>query len=311
MSAAFGWRQISMASVQLVPVGKRAGQRLDNFLLSHLKGVPRSRVYRMIRSGEVRVNGSRRRPSSRLEYNDQVRIPPVRVAEKSKSAEAPRAWVETLRNAVLHEDANVIVINKPVGIAVHGGSGESFGIAETLEQVFGNNDLQLAHRLDKATSGCLVIVKDRKTLTAYHSAFRENEIKKTYDVIVEGTWLNSKTSVDAPLERFHLANGERRVRVSDVGQPSRTVFDVVAHRRVATWLAARPVTGRTHQVRVHTQYAGNPILGDRKYGNRKFQPRAPRLMLHARTLDLPDIGQVEAPVPEEVLRFWDRLTTRD
>ncbi len=300
-----------MASVQLVPVGARAGQRLDNFLLNHLKGVPRSRVYRMIRSGEVRVNGSRRRPSSRLEYNDQVRIPPVRVAEPRESAEAPRVWIENIRSAVLHEDDHVIVLNKPVGMAVHGGSGEAFGIAETLEQVFGNSDLQLAHRLDKATSGCLVIAKDRKTLTAYHSAFRENEIKKTYDVIVEGTWPNSKTSVDAPLERFHLANGERRVRVSDVGQPSRTVFDIVAHRRLATWLAARPVTGRTHQVRVHTQYAGHPILGDRKYGKIKFQPRAPRLMLHARTLDLPDIGQVEAPVPEEIIKFWDRLARGD
>ena len=209
-----------MAKVQLIQVGERAGQRLDNFLLSHLKGVPRSRVYRMIRSGEVRVNGSRRRPNTRL--------------------------------------------NKPIGVTVHGGSGESFGIAETLEQVFGEKDMQLAHRLDKATSGCLVIAKNRRTLNTYHSAFRNNEIKKSYDVLVEGNWPNELTDVDARIERFHLENGERRVRISEKGQRSRTVFEVVASCSRATWLAARPQTGRTHQIRIHTQFAEHPILGDRK-----------------------------------------------
>lgn len=300
-----------MANVQLIQVGERAGQRLDNFLLSYLKGVPRSRVYRMIRSGEVRVNGSRRRPNSRLEYEDQVRIPPVRIEERSESAEPPRSWLNDVRNSVIYEDENLLVLNKPVGTAVHGGTGESFGIAETLEQAFGTADMQLAHRLDKATSGCLVIAKNRSTLNRYHDAFRNNDIKKTYDVLVEGGWPKELNSVDARLERFHLANGERRVRVSEAGQRSRTAFDVVARCNRATWLLARPVTGRTHQIRVHATFAGYPILGDRKYGNRKFQPRASRMMLHARALELPDIGEVNAPVPSAIVSYWERLEQAD
>lgn len=300
-----------MAKVQLIQVGERAGQRLDNFLISQLKGVPRSRVYRMIRSGEVRVNGSRRRPNARLEFNDQVRIPPVRISERAELVEAPHGWVNSIKNAVLHEDDDLIVLNKPVGVTVHGGSGESFGIAETLEQVFGEKDMQLAHRLDKATSGCLVIAKNRRTLNTYHSAFRNNEIKKSYDVFVEGHWPKSLTEVDARIERFHLENGERRVRISETGQRSRTVFDVVASCPRATWLTARPQTGRTHQIRIHTQFAEHPILGDRKYGNRKFVPRAPRMMLHARTLDLPEIGEIVAPIPPAIASYWERLKRVD
>ncbi|MCY4093696.1 MAG: RluA family pseudouridine synthase [Gammaproteobacteria bacterium] len=300
-----------MANVQLIQVGERAGQRLDNFLLGQLKGVPRSRVYRMIRSGEVRVNGSRRRPSSRLEFTDQVRIPPVRIGDRSEPAEAPHAWIKRVRNSVMHEDGDLIVLNKPVGVAVHGGSGEPFGIAETLEQVFGDANMQLAHRLDKATSGCLVIAKNRRTLEKYHSAFRNNEIKKTYDALVQGEWPKAKSVVDASIERFHLANGERRVRVSDSGQSSRTLFHVLAHCTEATWLSVRPQTGRTHQIRIHTQYAGHPILGDRKYGNRDFLPRAPRLMLHAQALDLPDLGEIVAPVPSELVSYWERLQRAD
>lgn len=297
--------------VQLVQVGDRAGQRLDNFLLSLLKGVPRSRVYRMIRSGEVRVNGSRRRPNSRLEFSDQVRIPPVRIDERSESVEVPRAWTDGIRNSILHEDDDLLVLNKPVGVAVHGGSGESFGIAESLEQVFGDANLQLAHRLDKATSGCLVITKNRRTLNRYHSAFRNNDIKKSYDVIVEGEWPMGMTAIDAPIERFLLANGERRVRVSESGQRSKTRFEVAGSCANATWLTARPETGRTHQIRIHAQFAEHPVLGDRKYGNRKFLPRAPRMMLHARTLELPEVGEIVAPVPPAIVSYWERLKQAD
>ena len=296
-----------MANVQLIQVGERAGQRLDNFLLGLLKGVPRSRVYRMIRSGEVRVNGSRRRPNSRLEINDQVRIPPIQIDERLESADAPRAWLEKIKNSVLHEDSDLIVLNKPVGVAVHGGTGEPFGVAETLEQAFGDANMQLAHRLDKATSGCLVITKNRRTLERYHSAFRNNEIGKTYDAYVQGEWPKGKSMVEASVERFHLANGERRVRISESGQPSRTLFEVVARCTEATWLSVRPQTGRTHQIRIHTQFVGHPILGDRKYGNRKFLPRAPRMMLHARALELPDIGEIAAPIPSEMVSYWEQL----
>ena len=300
-----------MKNVQLVQVGDRAGQRLDNFLLSHLKGVPRSRVYRMIRSGEVRVNGSRRRPSSRLEFSDHVRIPPVRIQERAESIEAPRAWIDRIKNSIMHEDDDILVLNKPDGVAVHGGSGESFGIAESLEQAFGDSDLQLAHRLDKATSGCLVIAKNRRTLNRYHSAFRNNNIKKSYDVLVEGEWPDGLTAIDARIERFLLANGERRVRVSESGQRSQTGFEVVARCKKATWLTARPETGRTHQIRIHTRFAEHPILGDRKYGNRKFGPRAPRMMLHATTLDLPAVGEIVAPVPPAIFSYWERLKQAD
>lgn len=297
-----------MASVQLVQVGERAGQRLDNFLLSRLKGVPRSRIYRMIRSGEVRVNGSRCRPNSRLEYDDQVRIPPVRIEARGNSVDPPRAWIKNVKNSVLYEDDDLIVLNKPVDVAVHGGSGESFGIAESLETLFGAEDMQLAHRLDKATSGCLVVAKNRPTLSSYHSAFRNNEIKKSYDVLVEGNWPGELKTVDARIERFHLTNGERRVRVSEAGQRSRTGFSVVAGCSKATWLKARPLTGRTHQIRIHVKFVDHPILGDRKYGNRRFQPRAPRMMLHASTIELPDIGEISAPVPSALVKFWERLT---
>ncbi len=300
-----------MANVQLIQVGERAGQRLDNFLLGLLKGVPRSRVYRMIRSGEVRVNGSRRRPSSRLQFNDQVRIPPVRIDERSEVSKAPRSWVDRIKNSVLYEDSDLIVINKPVGVAVHGGSGEPFGIAETLAQVFGDANMQLVHRLDKATSGCLIVAKNRQTLDRYHRVFRNNEIRKSYDALVQGEWPTAKSVVDAGIERFHLENGERRVRISDSGQPSRTMFDVVARCTEATWLSVRPQTGRTHQIRIHTQFAGHPILGDRKYGNRDFLPRASRMMLHAQSLDLPDIGEVVAPLPSEMVSYWERIQQAD
>lgn len=296
-----------MAPVQLIQVGERAGQRLDNFLLGQLKGVPRSRVYRMIRSGEVRVNGSRCRPNTRLEFSDRVRIPPVRMRERVAPKEAPREWVDKLRNSVLYEDRDLIVLHKPVGIAVHGGSGETFGIAEALEQVFGNANFQLAHRLDKATSGCLVIAKNHRTLGSYHNAFRNNEIKKSYDALVEGQWPIEKTRIDASIERFHLANGERRVRISESGQPSQTEISVVERCTNATWLTARPLSGRTHQIRIHSQFAGHPVLGDRKYGSRTFLPRAPRMMLHARALQLPGIGEIVAPVPSEIVNYWEQL----
>lgn len=300
-----------MANVRFIQVGERAGQRLDNFLLGQLKGVPRSRVYRMIRSGEVRVNGSRRRPNARLESSDRVRIPPIRNDERFVRVEASRAWVDSVKNSVLYEDDDLIVLDKPVGVAVHGGSGEAFGIAETLEQVFGIANMQLAHRLDKATSGCLVIAKNRQTLSAYHSAFRNNDISKTYDVFVEGSWPNELTMIDERIERFHLANGERRVRISDSGQRSKTGFEVVARCANATWLTAKPLTGRTHQIRIHARFAEHPILGDRKYGNRKFVPRPPRMMLHARTLDLPKIGELVAPVPSAIVSYWERLAQGD
>lgn len=300
-----------MAEVRHVVVGSHEGQRLDNFLLSQLKGVPRSRVYRMIRSGEVRVNGRRAKPSARLTPEDKVRIPPVATKSVSDEPRPSKAWIEKLQASVVFENDEIFVLNKPVGVAVQGGTGEPFGIAETLSLVFNQEDLQLAHRLDKATSGCLVIVKHRAAMLEYHRWFRGRAIEKTYQLIVQGSWSRNLLSVDEPLERFKLANGERRVRVSPAGQASSTSFAIQDTCRRATWLTARPLTGRTHQIRVHTQFVKHPIVGDRKYGSRKFEPRAPRLMLHAQALTLPDIGTIETPIPDAFPQYWERLKAGD
>ena len=296
---------------QAVIVGDHAGQRLDNFLLGHLKSVPRSRIYRMIRSGEVRINGSRCKPSTRLQYTDSVRIPPIRIQAVSDAIYASDALAKQLRNAVVFEDDNLIVLDKPTRLAVHGGTGDAFGIAEVLDQVFRTEGMQLVHRLDKATSGCLVIAKNRPTMNAYHRWFRDNKIEKTYALIVEKAWPRRLAFVEARLERFRLENGERHVRVSDDGQSSRTEFAIQKQSKHATWLVARPLSGRTHQIRVHAQHVGHPILGDRKYGRRDFTPRPARLMLHAQALELPKIGRIETKLPANFVKFWQDLTQAD
>ncbi len=300
-----------MAKVQSVQVGDHEGQRLDNFLMSHLRGVPRSHIFKMIRTGEVRVNGSRCRPHTRLDASDFVRIPPVRVRNDEGEIPIPPGLLDKLRQAVVYEDSNVIILDKPVGVAVHRGTGERVGIAEVLGRLFETDAMHLLHRLDKATSGCLAIAKNRRTMIDYHRWFREGVIKKKYDVIVEGRWFGARQTVDARLERFHLANGERRVRVNDRGQLSRTEFRVVKRAPVATWLTAHPATGRTHQIRVHAQFINHSILGDRKYGNRHFRPTPPRMMLHARTIALPGVGTIEAPLPAAFSSYWSRLQAGD
>ena len=297
-----------MASPRLVIVGDHAGQRLDNFLLGHLKGVPRSRIYRMIRKGEVRVNGSRSRPNTRLTANDQVRVPPVRTGPPRELEAVPPGLVERLRKAVVFENDDLLVLNKPTGIAVHGGTGNAIGIAEALEATFELDNLQLLHRLDKETSGCLAIAKNRATMMAYHGLFRNNEIKKTYVAVVENQWPPALDVVNARLERFRLENGERRVRVDESGRRSQTKFTVAKQTKRATWLVVHPQTGRTHQIRVHAAHEGHPVLGDRKYGNRHFKPNPPRLMLHAFQLDIPEIGLIEAEVPDVFTTYWDRLS---
>lgn len=296
-----------MPEVRHVVAAGHEGQRLDNFLLGELKGVPRSRVYRMIRSGEVRVNGRRTKPHARLAKDDRVRIPPVTQSTENKIPRPNAAWMAKLHSSVIFENEDLLVLNKPTGMAVQGGTGEPYGIAETLRETFELDELQLAHRLDKATSGCLVVTKNRKTMNTYHTWFRQRAIQKTYQLIVEGRWPRELSSIDEPLERFKLANGERRVRVNPEGQQATTEFEVLSICRGGTWLAARPLTGRTHQLRVHTQNAGHPVVGDRKYGSRVLEPRPPRLMLHAQALVLPNIGTVEAPTPAEFQIYWTRL----
>ena len=295
-------------------ITENAGQRLDNFLLGLLKGIPRSRIYSMLRKGEVRVNGGRCRPSRRLAAGDVVRIPPVRVPrrdDRPRSAGAPWAGFRVrLEGAVLFEDEHLVVLNKPAGVAVHGGSGVSLGVIEALRAAR-SGTFELIHRLDRDTSGCLAIAKDRPTLLRHHAAFRDGRVKKRYDLVVHGRWPRRLRSVRTPLSRYVLPNGERRVRPAAAGMPSRTDFERVDACDGATWLRAFPQTGRTHQIRVHAASAGHPILGDQKYADRGAAlPGVNRLMLHASSLVLvvgDERRRFEAP-PDALFReVWEMV----
>ena len=299
-------------------VTENAGQRLDNFLLGLLKGVPRARIYSMLRKGEVRVNGGRCRPSRRLAAGDVVRIPPVRALrlnENTRPAAGDHAAGERMRlaDAVLYEDEHLMVLNKPAGVAVHGGSGVSLGVIEALRAMHPGGAFELIHRLDRDTSGCLAIAKDRSTLLQHHAAFREGRVKKRYELVVHGRWPRRVRSVRAPLLRYVLPNGERRVRPDAAGMRARTDFELVDARERVTWLRAFPQTGRTHQIRVHAATAGHPIIGDQKYADRGTAiAGVNRLMLHASSLALM-IGdqrqRFDAPLDASFLGVWEMLTT--
>ncbi len=303
----------------MVEVAHQAGQRLDNFLLAELKGVPRSRIYRMIRKGEVRVNGGRVRATYRLNAGDRVRIPPVRQAAAPVPAFIGQRNLHALEAAILHEDGGLLVLNKPAGIAVHGGSGVAYGVIEALRRLRPTADLELAHRLDRDTSGCLLVAKRRSVLRELHQRLRDGDLEKSYALIVRGRWPAELTRVDVPLTRFVTASGERRVRGDrETGKASLTTFQVQAHASGATLLQAVLHTGRTHQIRVHCQLSGHAILGDEKYASeaelaadRAMGVR--RLCLHASRIVIPGEGVFEAPLPREFTSAWrlqERLSTR-
>ena len=299
-------------------ITENAGQRLDNFLLGLLKGVPRARIYSMLRKGEVRVNGGRCRPSRRLVAGDVVRIPPVRAPRLDRDtrpaagdhAASHRMW---LASAVLYEDEHLMVLNKPAGVAVHGGSGVSLGVIEALRAVRPGGAFELIHRLDRDTSGCLAIAKDRPTLLQHHAAFRDGLVKKRYDLVVQGRWPRRLRSIRAPLSRYVLPNGERRVRTDAAGMRARTDFEFVDARDGVTWLRAFPRTGRTHQIRVHAATAGHPIIGDQKYADRGAAiAGVKRLMLHASLLTLvvgDERRRFEAPLDASFLGVWEMAAT--
>lgn len=264
------------------------GQRLDNFLVRRCKGVPKSHLYRILRSGEVRVNSRRVDATYRLVVGDSLRIPPIRLAERPQNAidEAAKQRVDL---PVIYEDDALLVIDKPEGIAVHGGSGVSFGVIEALRRQRPQAKfLELAHRLDRETSGVLLIGKKRLALTALHDMFREHGTgaDKRYLVLVKGRWMNNTQHVKLPLYKFLTESGERRVMVRDDGKASHTVFRLLARWPEMSLLEAQLKTGRTHQIRVHLSHLGFPILGDEKYGdfalNRKLKPEGlKRMALHA------------------------------
>lgn len=299
-----------------------AGQRLDNFLLTTLKGVPRTHVYRLLRKGEVRVNKGRSRPDYRLEEGDIVRIPPVRRAETAGRHVAAQAAAsgrfDWLHERVLFEDEHLLVIDKPGGLAVHGGSGVSVGLIEALRELRPHSPfLELAHRLDRDTSGCLLIAKSRPVLVRLHDLLREGEVDKRYLALVRGTWRGGVRRVQAALEKNRPASGERRVEVGEDGKESASEFRPREKFPQATLVEVRLLTGRMHQARVHAAHIDHPIAGDDKYGDAAFnrsmrKSGLTRLFLHAASLDLrhPLSGRklhVQAPLPAELSRVLEKL----
>lgn len=266
------------------------GQRLDNYLIRILKGVPKSHIYRIIRGGEVRVNKKRCQVNHRLHAGDNVRIPPIRLAE-NKEVFVGDALAKRLNESIIFEDAGLLVINKPAGIAVHGGSGLSLGVIEALRKT--RTDLaylELVHRLDKDTSGCLLLAKKRSVLRTIQAALEAREVQKTYWALLTHPWQGKKTvTVTAALEKNILKSGERIVTVSDEGKASQTDFKLLENYQQACWVEACPKTGRTHQIRVHSAHLGHIIVGDEKYGSlagvvEGIDNRSHRLFLHARAI---------------------------
>ena len=293
------------------------GQRIDNYLLRVLKAVPRARIYRMLRRGEVRVNGGRVKPTYRVQAGDRVRVPPVRTGRRVSPPAGHQPLARLLGEGILFEDDALLILDKPAGLAVHGGSGVSFGLIEALRAARSERFLELAHRLDRDTSGCLIIAKSRVALKALHDLQRERRMRKSYDLLVAGRWPRKLNAVDLPLHRYVTQSGERRVRVAGHGKPSRTTFHRVGSASSASWLQAWLQTGRTHQIRVHAAASGHPVLGDDKYATDASAvcsgiAGAGRLCLHATRLSFDWEGArvgVEAPMPALFAEAWARLTS--
>ncbi|CAK0761458.1 23S rRNA pseudouridine(955/2504/2580) synthase [Gammaproteobacteria bacterium] len=257
---------------------EQAGQRIDNFLVHHLKGVPRSHIYCILRNGEVRVNGGRIKPSYRLQPDDRLRIPPLREALPATMAALSGGFLQTLARSILYEDPQLLVINKPAGIAVHGGSGIRAGVIEGFRQLHPDTEtLELVHRLDRDTSGCLMIAKRRSMLRWLHEAIRHHQMDKRYLAVLAGT-LTHAAEVTAPLKKNLLKSGERVVRVAPDGKPAQTRFRIIAPVALGTLVEVEPLTGRTHQIRVHAAHLGHPVVGDEKYGPAGANGR---MLLHA------------------------------
>jgi 23S rRNA pseudouridine955/2504/2580 synthase len=315
--------ELSKDAVSWLTVGEdAAGQRVDNFLGKVLKGVPKSHIYRILRSGEVRVNKGRVGPDIRLEMGDVVRVPPVRTATPARTATAPGGFVRGPALPILYEDDALIALDKPSGLAVHGGSGIAQGLIEQLRAARPEAKfLELVHRLDRETSGVLLIAKKRLALVGLHSQLREGAFDKRYLVLVRGRWRDEKRRVRLSLHKFATQDGERRVRVEEDGQAAETIF----HRR-RTWfdhdpplvlLEADLKTGRTHQIRVHLTHLGFPLAGDDKYGDFAWnkvlaKQGLKRMFLHSYSLGFthPLTGEAmafESPLPDDLARFVARL----
>ena len=305
-------KELGKARATLLEVGEESGsQRIDNFLLRHLKGVPKSHVYLLLRSGQVRVNSGRIKPEYRLQPGDKVRVPPVRVAERRSLPPPP-----PLDLPVAFEDAALLVIDKPSGVAVHGGSGVSYGVIESLRAARPQAKfLELAHRLDRDTSGLLVLAKKRSALVELHRMLREGEVEKHYLALAKGRWRGGSRELRESLHKFVTREGERRVAVREDGQHAVTVVRLLRAVGEFSLLDLRLLTGRTHQIRVHLAHAGHPVLGDDKYGdfalNKVMAPKGvKRLFLHAARLAFKHPLTraplaFESPLPADMQGFLD------
>ncbi len=320
-----------LAKIQLVEIdADMAGQRVDNFLIRKLKNVPKSRVYRILRKGEVRVNKGRIKADYKLKAGDLVRIPPIRVTSEPSPVKPGQGLVRMLEKAILFESEALLVVNKPAGLAVHGGSGVQLGLIESLRAMRPDaHFLELVHRLDRGTSGCILVAKKRSMLRYLQAELREKSlgstgggvqqgsITKVYHALVAGHWPHRRRRIESPLKRYELPNGDRIVKVSFQGKASLTEFKVLGRYKEATLLEAKPVTGRTHQIRVHAQSIGHPLVSDDKYGNDDFNAKMSqlgfkRLFLHAAELSFCLPGESEpvtvvAPLPDDLQAGLNRL----
>lgn len=297
----------------------REGQRLDNFLLGQLKGAPRSLVYKLVRSGQVRVNGGRAKADRKLEGGDQIRIPPLRLEEPGEKPMPPQGFMNALDAAIVFEDARLLALNKPSGVASHGGSGISFGAIETLRASRPGHTLELVHRLDRDTSGLLIVAKKRSALTEMQALMREEGgISKRYLALLSGRMPDGLMSVDAALHVGLRQGGERYVQVHHAGKPSLSHFRVLQRRGGQSYCEVRIATGRTHQIRVHAKHIGHPVAGDEKYGDPEVNKRLrdqiglKRMFLHAATLEFALDGGttpylIDAPLAPELVDALDRL----
>lgn len=288
-----------------------ANQRLDNFLIKKMKNVPKSRVYRLVRKGEVRVNKGRVSVSYRLMPGDVVRLPPVHMDETGTPVPPSKTTMALLSDRILYEDADLIILNKPAGMSVHVGSTVRVGVIETMRHMYPKlPDLELAHRLDSETSGCLILAKKKRVLRELHGLLREGQVTKIYWTLTKGKWKDSELRVDVPLHKDYQDGGKHVVEVDEDGKEALTVFRPLKILDQAALMEVRLHTGRTHQIRVHAQYRGHPIAGDDRYGDSDFNKRAKqlglrRMFLHARSIDfvLPSTNQritVEAPLDNEL-----------
>jgi 23S rRNA pseudouridine955/2504/2580 synthase len=310
--------QLQRSGVQHLEVAaEEAGQRLDNYLHRRLAGVPRSRIYRVIRKGEVRVNGRRAGPETRLAAEDKVRIPPLRLPEASAPRRPSADLLARIERAIIHEDERLLVIDKPAGVAVHGGSGVSFGVIEALRALRPEESLELAHRLDRDTSGLLLVARRGAALRTLHALLREEGLEKRYLTLLRGHWNLGAKRIDVPLHTHTRVGGERTVRAAPSGKPSVSAFRPVQFfGKTATLMEVTLETGRTHQIRVHAQHAGHPVAGDEKYGDAAFNEslRAlglTRMFLHAHSLSFTWPGGAEfsinTPLPEDLAAVLERL----